>query len=56
MQKHLLKLLNLSREDIYEILDLAKYGSIPVINGLTDMAHPCQCRTTIHLGQVNKKI
>jgi ornithine carbamoyltransferase len=22
--------------------DLAKYGSIPVINGLTDEAHPCQ--------------
>jgi len=22
--------------------DLAKYGSIPVINGLTDMYHPCQ--------------
>ncbi|MDR1631044.1 MAG: ornithine carbamoyltransferase [Oscillospiraceae bacterium] len=22
--------------------DLAKYGSIPVINGLTDYAHPCQ--------------
>ena len=22
--------------------DLAKYGSIPIINGLTDYAHPCQ--------------
>jgi ornithine carbamoyltransferase len=22
--------------------DLAKYGSIPVINGLTDLSHPCQ--------------
>ncbi|MCL2014171.1 MAG: ornithine carbamoyltransferase [Oscillospiraceae bacterium] len=22
--------------------DLAKYGSVPVINGLTDLAHPCQ--------------
>ncbi|WP_368234738.1 ornithine carbamoyltransferase [Anaerotruncus rubiinfantis] len=25
-----------------EVSDLAKYGSIPVINGLTDFAHPCQ--------------
>jgi len=25
-----------------EVEDLAKYGSIPVINGLTDFAHPCQ--------------
>lgn len=25
-----------------EIEDLAKYGSIPVINGLTDFCHPCQ--------------
>ncbi|HEY2738495.1 MAG TPA: ornithine carbamoyltransferase, partial [Thermoanaerobaculia bacterium] len=24
------------------ILDLAKYGSVPVINGLTDDLHPCQ--------------
>ncbi|MBQ4100015.1 MAG: ornithine carbamoyltransferase [Oscillospiraceae bacterium] len=25
-----------------EVEDLAKFGSIPVINGLTDFAHPCQ--------------
>ncbi|NLV85669.1 MAG: ornithine carbamoyltransferase [Clostridiales bacterium] len=25
-----------------EVEDLAKYGSIPIINGLTDYAHPCQ--------------
>lgn len=25
-----------------EVEDLAKYGSIPVINGLTDFCHPCQ--------------
>jgi len=25
-----------------DILDLAKYGSIPVINGLSDLLHPCQ--------------
>ena len=25
-----------------EVEDLAKYGSIPIINGLTDYCHPCQ--------------
>ena len=25
-----------------EVEDLAQYGSIPVINGLTDFCHPCQ--------------
>ena len=25
-----------------EVEDLAAYGSIPIINGLTDFAHPCQ--------------
>lgn len=25
-----------------DVLDLAKYGSVPVINGLTDLLHPCQ--------------
>ncbi|MBQ4250186.1 MAG: ornithine carbamoyltransferase [Clostridia bacterium] len=25
-----------------EVENLAKYGSIPIINGLTDFAHPCQ--------------
>lgn len=25
-----------------DVLDLAAYGSIPVINGLTDLMHPCQ--------------
>ena len=28
--------------DQQKVEDLAKYGSIPVINGLTGMAHPCQ--------------
>lgn len=28
--------------DQKEVEDLAKYGSIPVINGLTDYCHPCQ--------------
>lgn len=28
--------------DQQEVEDMAAYGSIPVINGLTDYAHPCQ--------------
>ena len=28
--------------DQQEVEDLAKYGSVPVINGLTDFCHPCQ--------------
>jgi ornithine carbamoyltransferase len=27
------------------VTDLAKYGSVPVINGLTDLSHPCQSMT-----------
>lgn len=25
-----------------DVLDLARYGTVPVINGLTDLLHPCQ--------------
>jgi len=25
-----------------DVLDLARYGTVPVINGLTDLMHPCQ--------------
>ena len=28
--------------DHQDVIDLAEYGSIPVINGLTDLHHPCQ--------------
>ena len=28
--------------DQKEVEDLAKYGSVPIINGLTDFSHPCQ--------------
>lgn len=27
---------------LQDILDLAKYSTVPVINGLTDFNHPCQ--------------
>jgi ornithine carbamoyltransferase len=27
------------------VTDLAEYGSVPVINGLTDLSHPCQAMT-----------
>src|SRR4029078_2094763 len=27
------------------VTDLAEYASIPVINGLTDLSHPCQAMT-----------
>jgi ornithine carbamoyltransferase len=30
-----------------DVVDLAKYGSIPVINGLTDLLHPCQVLTDL---------
>ena len=30
-----------------DVMDLAKYGSIPVINGLTDLLHPCQVLTDL---------
>lgn len=28
--------------DHQDVVDLAKYGQIPIINGLTDLLHPCQ--------------
>lgn len=28
--------------DHQDVVDLAEYGSIPIINGLTDLLHPCQ--------------
>lgn len=30
-----------------EVIELAKYSDIPVINGLTDLLHPCQALTDI---------
>lgn len=28
--------------DQQDVIDLARYGTIPIINGLTDLLHPCQ--------------
>ena len=36
-----------------EVEDLAKYGSIPVINGLTDYCHPCQVLKMCFVGDGN---
>ncbi|MCX7876200.1 MAG: ornithine carbamoyltransferase [Melioribacteraceae bacterium] len=33
--------------DHQDVIDLAKYGTIPVINGLTDLHHPCQVLTDL---------
>ncbi len=30
-----------------DVIDLARYGNIPVINGLTDLLHPCQVLTDL---------
>ena len=40
------------------ILDLAKFSTVPVINGLTDYSHPCQALADLmtleeHFGQLN---
>ena len=29
------------------VVELAQYASVPVINGLTDLLHPCQALTDI---------
>jgi ornithine carbamoyltransferase len=46
--------------DQQEVEDLAKYGSIPIINGLTDYCHPCQVMADLqtireHKGELSGK-
>ena len=49
-------------DDPRKIYELAKYASVPVINGLTDASHPCQIMADImtyeeHRGNIkNKKV
>ena len=38
-----------------EVVALAKYGSVPVINGLTDLAHPCQVLADLQTIREHKK-
>jgi ornithine carbamoyltransferase len=38
------------------VLELAKYASIPVINGLTDLLHPCQALTDLFTIQEHQKV
>jgi ornithine carbamoyltransferase len=44
-----------------DVEDLAKYATVPVINGLTDLLHPCQVLTDLftmreHVGGWDKKV
>jgi len=41
--------------DHQDVIDLAKYGSIPVINGLTDLHHPCQVLTDLFTALEKKR-
>jgi len=46
--------------DHQEVVDLAKHATVPVINGLTDLSHPCQVMADImtieeHLGTIEDK-
>jgi len=48
-------------DDPQKLNDLAEYGSVPVINGLTDASHPCQIMADImtyeeHRGSISGKI
>ncbi len=38
-----------------DVIDLARFGSIPIINGLTDLLHPCQVLTDLFTIYEKKK-
>jgi ornithine carbamoyltransferase len=42
--------------DHQDVVDLARYGSIPVINGLTDLLHPCQVLTDLFTVLEKKRV
>lgn len=42
--------------DHQDVVDLAKYGTIPVINGLTDLLHPCQVLTDLFTVLEKKRV
>ncbi len=42
--------------DHQDVVDLAKYGTIPIINGLTDLLHPCQVLTDLFTILEKKKV
>ena len=39
-----------------DVIDLARYGSIPVINGLTDLLHPCQVLADLYTVLEKKRV
>src|SRR3546814_7323785 len=39
-------------DDHQKIVDLARYATVPVINGLTDDSHPCQIRSEEHTSEL----
>ncbi len=42
--------------DHQDVVDLARYGTIPVINGLTDLLHPCQVLTDLFTVLEKKRV
>ena len=42
--------------DHQDVVELAKYSTIPVINGLTDLLHPCQVLTDLFTVLEKKRI
>ena len=38
------------------VIELAKYATVPVINGLTDLLHPCQALTDMFTIMEHKEV